>query len=71
VNIVLQNKATLQYVDDAGLWTSKLEQARAFDTGLDAILFCLEHQFFNMQILGEFGDQRMNFAVSVTDHRDD
>ena len=71
MNIVLQNKKTLKYVEDIGGWTSKHGQARVFATGLEAVLFCLEHDIHDMQILGKFADQRMNFAVPVTDHRND
>jgi len=71
MNIVLQNKKTLKYVEDIGGWTTKHHQARVFATGLEAILFCLEHDIHDMEILGEFADRRMNFAVAVTDHRND
>ena len=71
MNIVLQNKKTLKYVEDVGGWTTKHDQARVFATGLEAILYCLEHDIHDMQILGKFADQRMNFAVPVTDHRND
>lgn len=59
------------YVDGAGVWTANLDQAQVFDSGLEAILYCLNHQMFNMQILGEFADQRLNFSVPVTDRRED
>jgi hypothetical protein len=67
MNILLQNKKTLHYVAKRGGWTAGPEHARAFGTGLEAMLFCLDHQFGNMQILGEFTDARMNFTLSVMD----
>ena len=69
MTILLQNKRTLHYVEGTGGWTAQVELARVFDTGLEAISFCLNHQVVNMQILGKFADSRMNFAVPVTDLR--
>jgi len=69
MTILLQNKSTLHYVEGTDGWTAQVEQARVFGSGLEAIFFCLNHQVVNMQILGKFGDPRMNFAVPVTDLR--
>ncbi|HTL17566.1 MAG TPA: hypothetical protein VL793_10030 [Patescibacteria group bacterium] len=71
MNILLQNKNTLHYVQKGGGWTDHQGSARVFDTGLEAMLFCLDHQFGNMQILGNFTDARLNFAFPVTDLRGD
>lgn len=69
MNILLQNKKTLNYVEGATGWTTSGEKARVFGTGLEAMFFCLYHHIPNMQILGQFADKRMNFAVPVTDLR--
>lgn len=69
MRILLQNKRTRDYVNYNGGWTARMESAREFGTGLEAIFYCLNHHHADMQILGEFGDARMNFAVPVTDVR--
>jgi len=69
MDILLQNKSTLNYLDGRSGWTQERAQARIFGTGLEAIFFCLNHQLANMQILGAFTDRRMDFTVPVTDLR--
>lgn len=71
MKILLQNTKTLNYVEGTSGWTTTREKAQVFGTGLEAILFCLDHYIANMQILGDFADRRMNFSVPVTDHRGD
>jgi hypothetical protein len=71
MNIVLQNKRTLNYVQGASGWTAAPDKARMFGTGLEAIFFCLNHHMANMQLLGRFLDPRLNFSVPVTDLRGD
>lgn len=71
MNILLQNKRTLNYVEGTTGWTTRRDKAHVFGTGLEAVFFCLNHHIANMQILGEFTDQRMNFSVPVTDYRGD
>ena len=70
MNILLQNKRTLAYVQGANGWTARHEQARVFGTGLEALFFCFNEHTANMQILGEFADRRMNFSFPVMDARD-
>jgi hypothetical protein len=69
MNLLLQNTRTKDYVTDADGWTPRHDQARVFATGMEAMFFCLSHNMAHMQILGEFADWRMNFAVPVTDER--
>jgi hypothetical protein len=69
MNILLQNKGTLNYVEGTAEWTTHAEKARVFGTGLEAIFYCLNHHMANMQILGRFADERMNFTVPVTNPR--
>jgi len=71
MNILLQNKKTLRYVEWGGGWTPSSTTARVFQSGLEALFYCLNHHSANMQILGEFSDQRMNFTIPVTDHREE
>jgi hypothetical protein len=71
MNLVLKNKKTSQYIEEDGGWTSEHYEARVFGTGLEASLFCLEHDIYDMEIIGEFVDRRMNFTIPVTDLRDD
>ena len=71
MNVLLQNKSTLNYVKGLSGWTTKHEQARVFGTGLEALFFCFNRHSTNMQILGEFADARMNFTFPVTDLRGD
>ena len=70
MKIMLQSKQTLDYVGRSGGWTWKQGRARAFGTGLEAILFCFHHQIGNMQIVCAFQDLAQNFNVPVTDSRD-
>ena len=56
---------------DGSGWTRERAEARIFGTGLEAIVFCLNNQLANMQILGAFADRRMDFTVPVTDLRAD
>ena len=67
MTIVLQNKMTLDYVQSPSQWTSHAERALVFASGLEAIYFCFNHHIGNMQIVGNFKDNRMNFTVQVTD----
>ena len=69
MNILLQRKATRDFVDRAGGWTWKEGRARVFANGLQAILFCYHRQLHDMQISCTFPDQKTNFKVSVTDSR--
>ena len=69
MDILLQNKSTLRFLDDGSGWTRERAQARIFDSGLEAIFFCLNHKLANMQILGAFADRRMDFTIPVTDLR--
>lgn len=71
MNVLLQNKRTLNYVKDLSGWTTKREKARVFETGLEALFFCFNRHVTNMQILGEFVDARMNFTFPVSDLRGD
>jgi len=71
MNVLLQNKRTLNYVKDLSGWTTKHEKARVFETGLEALFFCFNRHIANMQVLGEFADARMNFTFPVTDLRGD
>jgi hypothetical protein len=69
MNILLQNKKTSSYVTDLSTWTMQREKAHRFETGLDALFFCLHRHLRNMQILGEFANARINFTMPVTDLR--
>jgi hypothetical protein len=71
MNILLQNKRTLKYVNGLSGWTMEREKARVFETGLEALFFCFNRHSTNMQILGEFVDARMNFTFPVSDLRGD
>lgn len=69
MNVLLQNKRTLSYVEGLSDWTTEREKARVFRTGLEALFFCFNRHIANMQILGEFLDARMNSTIPVTDLR--
>ena len=71
MNVLLQNKKTLNYVKDLSGWTPKHGNARVFDSGLEALFFCFNRHITNMQILGEFADARMNVTFPVSDLRGD
>jgi hypothetical protein len=70
MNILLQNKKTLSYLTDRFTWTKQREKARAFETGIEALLFCLNRHPKNPQILWEFANPRLNFTFPVKDHMD-
>ena len=71
MNILLQNRRTLNFLAGTTGWTPDRDKARIFGTGLEAMFFCLNHHICNMQIVGEFADWRMDFTVSITDLRGD
>jgi regulatory protein YycH of two-component signal transduction system YycFG len=71
MNILLQNKRTLDYVNAHSGWTTKREKARVFGTGIEALFFCFNRRIASMQILGDFLDARLNFTMPVTDLRGD
>ena len=35
------------------------------------MFYCLNHHIANMQILGKFADERLDFTIAVTDLRGD
>jgi hypothetical protein len=69
MNILLQNKKNFSYLTNRSTWTMRPEKAHLFDTGIEALFFCFNHHLKNMQILGQFVNQRMNFTIPVTDLR--
>jgi hypothetical protein len=69
MDILLQNKKTLTYVTDLSACTMQREKAHLFGTGIEALFFCFNRHLKHMQILGEFVNPRMNFAIPVTDLR--
>ncbi len=69
MNILLQDRGTLKYLTAGAGWTEDHDEARVFKTGLEAIVFCLNHHIGNMQIIGKFVDKRLDFVVPVTDLR--
>ena len=71
VNILLQSKKTHSFVTDFSTWTMQHEQASHFETGIEALFFCLNNHLKNMQILGEFLNPKMNFSIPVTDLKGD
>ena len=71
MKILLQSKTTGDYVGCGGGWTWKLGRARVFPTGLEAIMFCFDHQIRSIQIVGAFRNMTENFSVPVTDYRGD
>ena len=65
-----QNRKTLNFLGATAGWTPNHDEARIFSTGLEAMLFCLNNRVADMQILGKFADQRMDFTVPVTNLRE-
>ena len=69
MKILLQSKETQDYVDRGGGWTWKQGGAHVFATGLEAMLFCFNHEISDMQIVCVFPELIKNFNISVTDCR--
>jgi hypothetical protein len=67
MNIVLQNKGSLQFVGSSGSWTPHGENAQIFPNGLTAMMYCLHWRLPHIQIVARFGNPQFNFAVPVTD----
>jgi hypothetical protein len=45
MNILLQDRRTLKYIDPMAGWTDKRNEARSFRQGLDALFFCYNTDF--------------------------
>lgn len=69
MNILLQNRRTLNFLGATNGWTPDHSEARIFRSGLEAMSYCFNHDIADMQILGKFADHRMDFTVPVTDVR--
>ena len=69
MNIFLQNKKTLSYVQSPTGWTADRAKARPFETGIEALFYCFNRRITNMQILGDFVNAQLNFTLPVTDFR--
>ncbi len=69
MKILLQSKKTRNYVNQGGGWTWKQGRAQVFSSGLEAIMFCLNGRIFDMQMVCAFENRANNFAVPVTDRR--
>ena len=69
MNIFLQNKKTLSYVQSPTGWTADRAKARPFATGIEALFYCFNRRITNMQILGDFVNAQLNFTLPVTDLR--
>ena len=67
MNIFLQNFETGDYVQFNGGWTEQHVRARMFGTGMEAMMYCLEHHMHHMQVVGEFDDPGLNFYMPITD----
>lgn len=67
MNIYLQNRDTKEYLDRKGEWTRKRENARAFETGHDALLLSCHAGLRNLQVLYVFEDERLNFTMVLSD----
>jgi len=60
----------LEYIESrGGSWTVHQGRAHAFASVLEAVLFCLNQQLSNMQILVAYTDAMMNFNVPVAETR--
>ncbi len=68
MNVLLQNKSTLDYVKGETEWTAHRAEARVFATGLEALYFCYHQGIKDMQIVGEC-DGETSFNVPVTNRR--
>ena len=69
MNIILQNTITQQYIGPSTGWTTRQGEARVFQYGIDALIFCYNSGNLNMIMLYRFTDSRMNFSIPVTDER--
>ena len=69
MEILLQDRQTLKYVNPKAGWTDKHHEARVFAGGLDALFFCYNKGILNMVMLFEFPDSRNNFSFRITDNR--
>jgi hypothetical protein len=67
MKVVLQAKAKRQYLDEKDRWTANPEAAHVFSNGLAALRYCEDHHIKNSEILYQFEDPRLNFAVPLSD----
>jgi len=71
MKILLQDTQTLKFIGPTAGWTKDPDEARNFQRGVDALIFCYNAAIPNMVMLFEFTDRRMNFRFPVTDYRGD
>jgi len=64
--IVLQNRESLLYFDQAGRWPSSVEEARQFDHVADANAFARESRLPLVDIVMSFGDPRYDVRLAAT-----
>lgn len=70
MKILLQDTMTSRYVGGGGSgWTTRREDARDFNSGMDALTFCFSGRLLNMQMIIDYPDPTLSFTCPVTDAR--
>lgn len=66
MSVLLQSIKTEKYVEQSDGWTTQPKQAKQFGAATEALHYCCDHHLKDMKILGQFGDAKMNFSISLT-----
>ena len=69
MKVLLQKKDTMNFVQSNNKWTANSQHAREFQSGVEALFYCVNGGLRHMRVVGKFDDARMNFAFPVIEER--
>ena len=67
MKILVQHKDTREYVRPDEGWTADRTLARKFKSGHEAVRICAERELTHVQVVYNFPDRHMNFAMPLSD----
>lgn len=67
MRVILQTKDHRQFLDAANQWTTHMDAAQKFTNGADALRHSVDCNLLDAEILYEFEDPHLSFAVPVSE----